>query len=98
MANVGIKNSWSLREFRDSHGAMKIAGPFTNSETGEIFKSPAFVSPTGAVTLVGFSSNLGELSAAQIKAQVDELQVVELMSGHFKLCKKGTDNWENVDF
>lgn len=98
MANVGIKNSWSLRDFRNSHGVMKMAGPFVNPETGEVFKSTAFVSPSGNITLVGFSSNLGELSPAQIKSQVDDLQVVELESGKFKLCKKGADTWETIDF
>lgn len=98
MANVGIKNSWSLRDFRNSHGTMKMAGPFTNPDTGEQFMSTAFVSPSGAVTLVGFSSNLGELSPAQIKRQVDDLQVVELESGNYKLCKRGTDTWETIDF
>lgn len=97
MANVGIRNSWSLRDFRNSRGKMKIAGPFVNPETGEAFKSTAFVAPDGNVTLVGFSSNLGELSAAQIKSMADELQVVELESGNYKLCKRGTDTWEDVD-
>lgn len=98
MANVGIKNSWSLRDFRDARGTMKFAGPFTNPKTGEIFNSLAFVPPTGSVTLVGFSANLGELSPAQIKRQVDDLQVVELESGNFKLCKRGSDTWETIDF
>lgn len=98
MANVGIRNSWSLREFRNLKGKMKLAGPFINPENGEPFMSTAFVDPNGAVTLVGFSSNLGELSAAQIKERVNELQVVELESGNYKLCKRGTDSWEDVDF
>lgn len=98
MANIGIKNSWSLREFRNSHGKMKVTGEMTNSETGEVFRSCAFVEGS-KVTLVGFSSNLGELTPAQIKRQVDDLQVVELESGNFKLCKKGNfDTWEDVDF
>lgn len=94
--NVGIKNSWSLVEFARAHGQMKVTNELTNSNTGETFKSCAFING-GAVTLVGFSSNLGELSPAQIKAQKDELQVVELESGNYKLCKRGTDSWEAVD-
>lgn len=76
---------------------MKVTGEMTNSNTGETFKSCAFVSPTGAVTLVGFSSNLGELTPRQIAAQKNDLQVVELESGNLKLCKRGTDSWEDVD-
>lgn len=95
--NVGIKNSWSLVDFAKSHGRMKVTNELTNSNTGETFKSCAFVGTGGAVTLVGFSSNLGELTPAQIAAQKDSLQVVELESGNFKLCKRGAESWEDVD-
>lgn len=95
--NVGIKDSWPLVDFAKTHGKMKVTSPMTNSETGEVFKSCAFVSPTGAVTLVGFSSKLGEMTPAQIAAQKNELQVVELESGNYKLCKRGIDSWDDVD-
>ena len=94
--NIGIKNSWSLISFAKSHGRMKVA-PFVNKETGECFKSCAFIGSAGEITLVAFSSNLGELTPAQIAAQKDDLQVVELVSGSFKLCKAGKDSWEDVD-
>lgn len=76
---------------------MKVTNELTNSNTGEHFRSCAFVAPGGAVTLVGFSSNLGVLTPQQIAAQKSELQVVELESGNFKLCKSGADSWEDVD-
>lgn len=76
---------------------MKVTNELVNSNTGETFKSCAFVGTGGAVTLVGFSSNLGELTPRQITAQKDSLQVVELESGNYKLCKRGTDSWESVD-
>ena len=76
---------------------MKVTNELTNSQTGETFRSCAFVAPGGAVTLVGFSSNLGELKPKQIAAQKDSLQVVELESGNYKLCKAGSDSWEDVD-
>ena len=94
--NVGIKNSWSLISFARAHGRMKVA-PFVNKETGETFKSCAFVDSDNDVTLVAFSSNLGELTPQQIKEQKDSLQVVELESGTFKLCKQGNSSWEDVD-
>nr|DAK53161.1 MAG TPA: hypothetical protein [Crassvirales sp.] len=75
---------------------MKVA-PFVNKETGEAFKSCAFVNSNGATTLVAFSSNLGELTPRQIAAQKDSLQVVELESGTFKLCRQGNSSWEDVD-
>ena len=94
--NVGIKNSWSLLSFARAHGKMKVA-PFVNKETGEPFKSCAFVSSEGNTTLVAFSSNLGELTPEEIAAQKKELQVVELESGSFKLCRQGNSSWEDVD-
>lgn len=95
-SNAGIKNSWSLISFARTHGKMKVA-PFVNRETGEYFKSCAFLSSEGKVTLVAFSSKLGELTPKQIAAQKDELQVVQLESGTYKLCKAGHDTWEDVD-
>lgn len=95
-SNIGIKNSWSLISFAKAHGRMKVA-PFVNKETGECFKSCAFISKTGEITLVAFSSKLGELTPAEIAAQKDELQVVQLESGTYKLCKAGHDTWEDVD-
>lgn len=92
-----IKNSWTLLSFAKSHGKMKVTNSLTNSQTGEQFKSCAFVAPDGTVTLVGFSSNLGELTPQQIAAQKDTLQVVQLESGNYKLCKAGTDTWQDVD-
>ena len=94
--NVGIKNSWSLISFAKLHGRMKVA-PFVNSETGTPFKSCAFIDSENNVTLVAFSSKLGELSPAEIVNQKDNLQVVQLESGSFKLCKKGENNWEDVN-
>ena len=75
---------------------MKVA-PFVNKETGECFKSCAFLDSEGGITLVAFSSKLGELTPAQIAAQKDDLQVVQLESGSYKLCKAGHDTWEDVD-
>lgn len=95
--NIGIKNSWSLLDFARTHGRMKVTNDLVNSQTGETFKSCAFVGTEGAVTLVGFSSTLGELTPRQIAAQKDSLQVVELKSGNYKLCKAGADSWEDVD-
>lgn len=109
MANsqkVGIANSWSLVEFKNIYGNMKVTNDFTNGETGETFKSCAFVDPTtNKVTLVGFSGNLTSLDldkspaeiARDIASQKADLQVVKLESGRYKLCKKGSNNWASVE-
>lgn len=101
MANTsvktGIKNSWSLIAFAKAHGKMQVA-PFANHETGEPFKSCVFTNPEdNTLTFVAFSSNLGELTPQQIAAQKDELQVVQLESGNYSLCKAGKNTWQDVD-
>lgn len=106
--NVGIVNSWGLLAFAKSHGQMKVVPPskHVNRETGEEFTSGsvAFVHPTekddqgrAKVCFVAFSQNLGELTPAEIAAQKDNLQVVELASGNFCLCAMGSNSWETVD-
>lgn len=90
----GIKASWSLIAFARTHGKMSIA-PLVNKDTGEAFKSCAFTDGDN-VTFVNFSSKLGELSSADIVRMKDDLQVVQLNSGTYKLCKTGS-TWEEVD-
>jgi hypothetical protein len=96
MANVGIKQGWSLLAF--ASGKKMQVGNFVNSETGEQFKGCIFTEQsTGNRCFVAFSSNLGELTPAQISAMKHELQVVELNSGNFSLCKQGQGGWEDVE-
>lgn len=95
--NVGIKNSWSLLAFAKSHGKMQV-GDFVNKETGEAFKSCIFTNPEdNSRCFVAFSSKMGELSPREIAEQKDSLQVVELESGNFSLCKQGANAWEDVE-
>lgn len=95
--NTGIKNSWSLVAFKNARGRMQV-GDFTNKETGEMFKSCIFTNEsTGDRCFVSFSSNLGELTPSQIAARKYELQVVELESGNYSLCKQGENTWQDVD-
>lgn len=98
--NQGIKDSWSLSEFKNAHGKAQL-GSFqaVDQETGEIrnFKSLIFTSPTGARVFASFSSKMEELTPAEIKAQLAELQVVELNSGTYKVCRVGENQWENID-
>lgn len=92
----GIVASWGLVTFAKSNGRMKV-GTFVNKDTGETFKSCMFVDAEGNVQkVVNFSSNLGELTPQQIASMKDELQVVQLTSGTYKLCGSGS-TWEDVD-
>ena len=95
--NVGIKNSWSLLSFARTHGKMQV-GDFVNKETGEAFKSCIFTNPEdNSRCFVAFSSKMGELTPREIIEQKDNLQVVELESGNFSLCKQGANAWEDVE-
>lgn len=93
--NVGIKNSWSLLAFARMKGKMQV-GSFANKETGETFKSCIFTDTEGNRSFVAFSSKMGELTPAEIAAQKDKLQVVELESGNYSLCRQGENAWEDV--
>lgn len=91
-----IVNRWTLLAFASAHGKMQTGT--AKDKDGVEFKSCSFTNPvTGARTYVGFSSNLGVLSAKEIAEQKDNLQVVQLETGGFRLCKQGTSTWEDVE-
>lgn len=95
-ANQTIVDSWSLLAFAAAKGSMQL-GSFVNKETGEEFKSCIFTNPQNQErTFVAFSSKLGELTAQQISALKNDLQVIENNTGHFILCKAGSNSWEDV--
>lgn len=84
-----IEQCWDLLEFASLHGKMKVA-PFYNSNTGENFKTCAFVDENEKVILVGFSKNLGERTPAQIVQDKHILRVAKLKNGSYKLFKAKT--------
>ena len=91
-----IKNSWSLIAFAKEFGPKMQVGEFVNKETGEDFKSCIFTNGETR-TFVAFSSKMGSLSPREIAAMKNELQVVQLESGHYSLCKQGENTWKDVD-
>ena len=91
-----IMNSWSLLAFAREFGPKMQVGEFANKESGEVFKSCIF-SNGESRTFVAFSSKMGELTPRQIASMKDDLQVVQLESGNFSLCKQGQNAWEDVD-
>lgn len=93
--NVGIKNSWSLLAFARMKGKMQV-GSFVNKETGDSFKSAIFTDGEGNRCFVAFSSKMGELTPSQIATEKDKLQVVQLESGNYSLCRQGENAWEDV--
>ena len=94
--NQGIIDSWSLIAFARSHGKMQV-GEFANKETGDVFKSCIFTDDQQNRCFVAFSSKMGELTPREIAAMKDDLQVVQLESGNFSLCKQGQNDWKDVD-
>ena len=80
-------NTWSLMAFAKEFGNMKVE-EFANSETGDTFHSCVFTNGYTR-TFVNFSSKLGELTQEEISDRKDELVVVQLPSGKYKLAKKG---------
>ncbi len=95
-ATYGIVKTWPLLDFARAHGKMQV-GEFANKETGEVFKSCIFTKPDGTRTFVAFAAKMGELTPQQIAAMKNELQVVQLESGNYSLCKIGNKSWANVD-
>lgn len=104
-----IISSVSFMAFAREHGPRVQRAVFTNKKTNATFASLVIFSPSNEdnKTFVGFSSKLGELSAKEVATMKNDLQVVELegepdeetgeIKNHFVLCKKGQNNWEDVD-
>lgn len=92
-----IIKSYSLITFAKTFGpSMQVAPNLVNSKTGETFTACVFKKGDD-LTFVSFSSNLGTLTPAQIAQQKDTLQVVQLESGNYCLCKQGGNSWLEVD-
>lgn len=90
-----ITNRWTLLEFAKIHGKMQTGT--AKDKDGVEFKSCSFTNNEGTRTYVGFSSKLGVLSAKEIAEQKNNLQVVKLDTGGYRLCKQGESNWDDVD-
>ena len=91
-----VKQGWTLREFVGSYGPKIRLGQFTNHESGEQYKA-LMIGSEGNWTQVSFSSNLGTLTAAEIKSRASELRVVLLDSGNYKLCTASENAWEDIE-
>lgn len=93
--NTSILQSWSLLEFAKNYVKMKV-GDFVNSNTGKEFKSCMFLKEDGSYDYVGFHSQLGELTPAEISERKKELKVGLTQSGKYVLYDH-IDDWEIVD-
>lgn len=93
--NLSILQSWSLLEFAKNYVKMKV-GTFVNSNTGEEFKSCMFLKKDGTYDYVGFHSQLGKLTSAEISKRKKKLKVGLTESGKYVLYDH-IDDWEIVD-
>ena len=93
--NTSILQSWSLLEFVKNYVKMQV-GNFVNSNTGEEFKSCMFIKEDGSYGYVGFHSQLGELTPAEITKRKNDLKVGLTQSGKYVLYDH-IDDWEIVD-
>ena len=96
--STSIKNSWSLVAFAHDFGSKGVrVGVCTNGSTGERYPAVAFTDMDNTRTFVSFSPKLGALTAKELAAQKDDLQVVlcETREGKdmFSLCKQGEGAW-----
>lgn len=93
--NSSILQSWSLLEFAKNYVKIQI-GDFVNRNTGEEFKSCMFLKKDSTYDYVGFHSQLGELTPAEISERKEELKVGLTESGKYVLYDH-IDDWEDVD-
>lgn len=93
--NSSILQSWSLLEFAKNYVKMQV-GNFVNSNTGEEFKSCMFIKEDGSYDYVGFHSQLGELTPAEITKRKKKLKVGLTELGKYVLYDH-IEDWENVD-
>ncbi len=93
--NTSILQSWSLIEFAKNYVKMQV-GDFVNSNTGKEFKSCMFLKEDGSYDYIGFHSQLGELTPAEISKRKKELKVGLTNSGKYILYDH-IDDWEIVD-
>lgn len=93
--NSSILQSWSLLEFAKNYVKIQV-GNFVNSNTGEEFKSCMFIKEEGSYDYVGFHSQLGELTPAEITKRKKKLKVGLTELGKYVLYDH-IEDWENVD-
>ena len=101
MATAKILDRWTLIQFKNIYGKMQTG--VAKDKDGQEFRTCSFTNPeTGKRTYVGFSTSLGVLTAQQIAAQKNDLQVIEIQvegqsKPSYRLCKQGASTWDDVE-
>lgn len=102
MSTTGIKNSYSLLAWTRGYTAKLVPAHKAVDKNGKEFDAPqsiALINEDGSVnTFAAFSSSLEAMSAAELVARAKDLNVVELESGTFKVCRPGEGSWQTLNF
>ena len=77
---------WTLDEFTSEFGPKMQVKEYANGKTGDLFKSCVFTKGKTR-TFVSFSSKLGEHTKQELLDMKDELIVMKVQSGKYKLAK-----------
>lgn len=78
--------TWTLDEFTNEFGPKMQVKEFANSKTGDLFHSCVFTKGTTR-TFVAFSSKLGEHTKKELFDMKDELIIIKVQNGKYKLAK-----------
>lgn len=83
--NTTLK-TWTLDEFTNEFGPKMQVKEYANGKTGDLFHSCVFTKGYTR-TFVSFSSKLGELTKKEILDMKDELIILRVQNGKYKLAR-----------
>lgn len=97
----GIVNSMSFLTFCGKGDQVKLvpAHKATNA-AGEEFEAPqsvALIKDGEVLAFAAFSSNLEAMDAKTLVREAPGLNVVQLESGTYKICRPGEGSWETLN-
>lgn len=101
MATTGIKNSYSLLAWAEGYQVKLVPAHKAVNAKGEEFDAPqsiALIDNGSVKAFAAFSSNLESMSAEELCSEARNLNVVELESGTFKVCRPGEGTWQTLVF
>lgn len=96
MENQEIINSWTLQGFCHVNGNPKFAS-LKNKETGNTFFALMF---NDGQKMVSFSQKMVDANQNSIKyiqENKNNLNVIQLESGNYKLCNRPDSSWQELD-
>lgn len=97
---TGIKNSVSFLSWVGGKTAKLVPAHKAVDKDGIEFEAPqsvALIDNEGKVAaFAAFSSNLEAMTASELCSEARNLNVVQLESGTYKICRPGEGSWETL--